>query len=513
MPPTFRDLGVPADLAAVLDQRGIAAPFPVQAATLPDALAGRDIAGKAPTGSGKTLAFGIPLVVRATHGRPRRPHTLVLAPTRELAAQIEGELRPLAAVRGLTVAAFYGGVGFGKQLTALRKGVDIAVACPGRLADLVQRRECRLDEVDLVVIDEADRMADMGFLPEVRRLLDQVRPDRQTLLFSATLDDDVALLVRHYQQDPARHEVGAIDQGPDRTEHHFWHARDDERVDLTARLVRHHGPTIVFCRTKRRADRVTRQLDKAGVSAAAIHGDRSQAQRERALDAFTRGKVEALVATDVAARGIHVTDVACVIHYDLPGDDKDYVHRSGRTGRAGATGTVISLVGGEHRKAATRIQRTLKLDTATVQPDLTAMAVLVAPVPGQRSESHLDAAPARKPRPDQGGARSYGDRDRDRPRTGGPHRNGGKPGSKPYGKPGRPKTGARAGGPSNGSSSYGGSANASSNGANGSNGGPRNGAGPRPKNRSGRPGGSGGAGGPGGSRKPGGHRKGGPRPR
>ena len=451
MPPTFRDLGVPADLAAVLDQRGITAPFPVQAATLPDALAGRDIAGKAPTGSGKTLAFGIPLVVRATHGRPRRPHALVLAPTRELAAQIESELRPLAAVRGLTVAAFYGGVGFGKQLTVLRKGVDIAVACPGRLADLVQRRECRLDEIDLVVIDEADRMADMGFLPEVRRLLDQVRPDRQTLLFSATLDDDVAVLVRHYQKDPARHEVGPLHQGPDRTEHHFWHARDDERVDLTARLVRHHGPTIVFCRTKRRADRVTRQLDKAGVSAAAIHGDRSQAQRERALDAFTRGKVEALVTTDVAARGIHVTDAACVVHYDLPADDKDYVHRSGRTGRAGATGAVVSLVGGEHRKAATRLQRTLKLDAATIAPDFGGLAEVTRPAPTERRASHLDESPGRRARPSQGGPRSYDDR----PRAGGPRRNGGKPGSKPYGKPGRPKAGARAGGPSNGSSSYG----------------------------------------------------------
>ena len=259
------------------------------------------------------------------------------------------------------------------------------------------------------------------------------------------------MLVRHYQKDPARHEVGPLHQGPDRTEHHFWHARDDERVDLTARLVRHHGPTIVFCRTKRRADRVTRQLDKAGVSAAAIHGDRSQAQRERALDAFTRGKVEALVATDVAARGIHVTDVACVVHYDLPADDKDYVHRSGRTGRAGATGAVVSLVGGEHRKAATRLQRTLKLDAATIAPDFGGLAEVTRPAPTERRASHLDESPGRRARPSQGGPRSYDDR----PRAGGPRRNGGKPGSKPYGKPGRPKAGARAGGPSNGSAADG----------------------------------------------------------
>ncbi len=413
---TFRELGVPADLAALLDQRGISHPFPVQSATLPDALAGRDVCGKAPTGSGKTLAFGIPLVVRATQGRPRRPHALVLAPTRELAAQIEGELRPLAALRRLTVASFYGGVGFGKQLTALRQGVDIAVACPGRLADLVQRGDVRLDEVDLVVIDEADRMADMGFLPEVKRLLDQVRPDRQTLLFSATLDGDVDVLIRRYQDDPGRHEAEPIDQGPDRTEHHFWHTADHERVDLTARLVRGHGPTIVFCRTKRRADRLTRQLTTAGVSAAAIHGDRSQPQRERALQAFAKGKVEALVATDVAARGIHVTDVACVIHFDPPADEKDYVHRSGRTGRAGASGTVVSLVGGEHRKTVSRMQRKLGLGTSgPVTPDLADFPAVPAPEPG--AVKTFDADGPSNQRRGNGPKRPY----RDGPRPGGTH--------------------------------------------------------------------------------------------
>ena len=433
---TFRELGVPADLATLLDQRGITAPFPVQSATLPDALAGRDVCGKAPTGSGKTLAFGIPLVVRSTQGRPRRPHALVLAPTRELAAQIESELRPLAALRKQTVASFYGGVGFGKQLTALRKGVDIAVACPGRLADLVQRRECRLDEVDLVVIDEADRMADMGFLPEVKRLLDQVRPDRQTLLFSATLDNDVDVLIRRYQQNPARHEAEAIHQGPDRTSHHFWHSSDHEKVDLTARLVRGHGPTIVFTRTKRRADRLTKQLANAGVTAAAIHGDRSQPQRERALQAFTRGKVEALVATDVAARGIHVTDVACVIHFDPPADEKDYVHRSGRTGRAGASGTVVSLIGGEHRKTASRMQRKLGLGTSgPVEPDLAEFPPVPAPAPGTAPKPFDPVGPSNQRRGNGGPKRSH---------TGGPHQGGPR-------RPGGPRkatAGASAGGPS-----------------------------------------------------------------
>ena len=421
---TFRDLGVPADLTALLDERGITSPFPVQAATLPDAMAGRDVCGKAPTGSGKTLAFGIPLVTRATKGRPRRPHALVLAPTRELAAQIESELRPLAALRKMAVASFYGGVGFGKQLAALRNGVDIAVACPGRLADLVQRGDVRLDEVDLVVLDEADRMADMGFLPEVKRLLDQVRPDRQTLLFSATLDNDVDVLIRRYQQNPARHEAEALDTGPDRTVHHFWHSSDHEKVDLTARLVRGHGPTIVFCRTKRRADRLTRQLTNAGITAAAIHGDRSQPQRERALQAFTTGKVEALVATDVAARGIHVTDVACVVHFDPPADEKDYVHRSGRTGRAGASGTVVSLIGGEHRKTASRMQRKLGLGTnGPVNPDLTDFPAVPAPAPGTAPKPFDPAGPSNQrrgkgpKRPYSGGAHKGGAR-----RPGGPRK-------------------------------------------------------------------------------------------
>jgi superfamily II DNA/RNA helicase len=392
--PSFRDLGVSADIAGRLADRGITEPFPVQAATLKPALAGRDVCGKAPTGSGKTLAFGIPVVERVGEGRHRRPRALILAPTRELAAQIEAELKPLAKLRKRSVASFYGGVGFGKQLDALKRGVDIAVACPGRLADLVQRRDISLEDVDLVVVDEADRMADMGFLPEVKRLLDQVQPDRQTLLFSATLDGDVDVLVRRYQHEPVRHEVVATEEHEDRTEHLFWKAEQNKRVDLTARLVRKHGSTIVFCRTKRRADRLTRQLGQAGVSAAAIHGDRTQPQRERALASFSGGRVEALVATDVAARGIHVTDVACVVHFDLPGDDKDYVHRSGRTGRAGATGTVVTLVGQEQQGDAKKLQRRLGFERGTHQPDEGRLAT----TPLER-RSAPTAAPKRRPKP------------------------------------------------------------------------------------------------------------------
>jgi superfamily II DNA/RNA helicase len=341
---TFPDLGVSADLTAVLAQRGITEPFPIQAATIAAGLAGRDVCGRAPTGSGKTLAFGIPLAERISRARVARPRALVLAPTRELAAQIEGELAPLLRVHKRSVSTFYGGTSFTPQLKILRRGVDVAVGCPGRIADLVRRGNMILDEVEIVVLDEADRMADMGFLPEVRRLLDQVRPDRQTLLFSATLDGDVDVIIRNYQHDPIRCEVENEADAGERTTHLFVETSRDRRIAKTAELVAAHGSTVVFCRTKHGADRLARQLSTAGVRAVAIHGDRSQSQRERALASFAAGQAQALVATDVAARGIHVDDVGLVIHFDPPGDAKDYVHRSGRTGRAGADGVVVSFV-------------------------------------------------------------------------------------------------------------------------------------------------------------------------
>jgi len=373
--PTFHSLGAPAPVVARLEARGIVHPSPVQALALPDALAGRDVCGKAPTGSGKTIAFAIPLVARLHGGRaqPKRPRGLVLVPTRELAAQVAAEVRDLAGPKGPSVATFYGGVGFGDQLRALRRGVDIAVACPGRLADLVQRGEIRLDNVGFVVIDEADRMADMGFLPVVRTLLDGVRPDRQTLLFSATLDGDVDVLVRHYQRQPVRHEVaGDVDAPQNR--HIFWKTDGAERVDLAAEVVNREWPAVVFTRTKHGADRLVKQLTTRGVSAAAIHGDRSQAQRDRALAAFVSGRVQALVATDVAARGIHVDDVAAVVHYDLPGSEKDYVHRSGRTGRAGAAGIVVSLIDRTLAPAGEDLQRKLGFERRLHRPDIAALA-------------------------------------------------------------------------------------------------------------------------------------------
>jgi superfamily II DNA/RNA helicase len=346
---SFSELGVSAELVVALEARGITAPFPVQTATIADGLAGHDLCVEAPTGSGKTLAFGIPLVARVGRAAPKRPRALVLAPTRELAAQISAELAPLATTRRKRVLAVYGGVGYEQQLRALRRGVEILVACPGRLQDLVDRAAVVLDQIEIVVIDEADRMADMGFLPVVRKLIDRTPSTRQTLLFSATLDGDISALTTGYQRDPRRHTVAAAAGQEQKLEHRFVDLEPGALVDHTAELIRAEGPTIVFCRTRHRADRISKQLRAAGIEAAAIHGGLSQNKRDQTLARFKAARLSAIVATDVAARGVHVDDVACVVHFDLPADAKTYVHRSGRTGRAGATGTVVSLVTREQR--------------------------------------------------------------------------------------------------------------------------------------------------------------------
>jgi superfamily II DNA/RNA helicase len=406
LPVTFTDLGVSADITSRLAERGITEPFPIQEGTIPVALTGRDVCGRAPTGSGKTLAFGIPLVTRVGRARPGWPRALVLAPTRELAAQIERELTPLAATRQRKVAAVYGGVGFGSQLAALRKGADIVVATPGRLADLIEQGRIHLGEVEIVVVDEADRMADMGFLPEVRRLLDRVRPDRQTYLFSATLDGEVDVLIKNYQRKPLRHEVASPEGEEDLREHLFWKTDRARRVEVTSQIIARRGSTVVFCRTKRGADRLARQLGQSGLTVAAIHGDRSQGQREKALAAFSGGRVQALIATDVAARGIHVDDIACVLHFDPPEDEKTYVHRSGRTGRAGAGGTVLSLVCEDNGAAVRNIQRRLGFPTRFSEPNVAALAAAdvpfrpatrphPGPASGERTRSERGAKPER----------------------------------------------------------------------------------------------------------------------
>ena len=380
-PLTFAELGVPASIVTALARRDITKPFEIQTATLADALAGRDICGRAPTGSGKTIAFGIPLVAGAGRGAPGRPRSLVLAPTRELAEQIATEIRTFAGP--VRIAVVYGGVGYGTQLQALRRGVDILVACPGRLEDLIAQGAVKLSEVERVVLDEADRMADMGFMPVVRRLLDQTASPRQTMLFSATLDGDVAKLTRDYQRDPVRHEVG--EETPDITAatHVFWNVARADRPAVTAEAVDAAWPAIVFCRTRHGSDRLAKQLGNAGLQVATIHGGRSQNQRTRALADFSSGRVHALVASDVAARGIHVAGVASVIHFDVPEDSKMYVHRSGRTARAGLGGVVLTLVQPDQVREMRQVQRQVGLNEPFTAPDAKALRAL-APAPARR---------------------------------------------------------------------------------------------------------------------------------
>jgi superfamily II DNA/RNA helicase/cold shock CspA family protein len=372
---------VSADINARLHKLGITSPLPIQTATIPAALAGRDICGKAPTGSGKTLAFGMPIVANMAQSRPRRPRALILVPTRELASQVHAVLASLLGRDGQRVVSIFGGTGYRDQCRALHKGVNVVVACPGRLEDLIERGDVMLDDVTTVVLDEADRMSDMGFLPAVRRLLDQTSANRQVLLFSATIGREVEGIIRSYQHDPVRVAIETAEEEKGDVTHHFWRVDRADRVAITAKLVSQHGRAFVFCRTKRGADRVVRQLQAQGVRAVPMHGDRTQGQRERALDSFAKGKADALVATDVVARGIHVDDLPCVVHFDPPADHTDYVHRSGRTGRAGRTGTVVSLVTDEQRKEIQGVQRALGMEQGLLAPFSTPMPTLSAVAP------------------------------------------------------------------------------------------------------------------------------------
>ncbi len=408
MSPTFAQLGVPDSICSALAQRGITEPFEIQTATLADTLSGRDVCGRAPTGSGKTLAFGIPLVAATERAEPKRPRALVLAPTRELAEQITLEIQSFAGP--VRVHAVYGGVGYEGQIRALRRGVEILVACPGRLEDLISSRHVDLSAVDRVVLDEADRMADMGFMPAVRRLLDQTAESRQTVLFSATLDGDVAKLTRDYQNDPTRHEVG--DETPDITaaHHTFWKVAKADRAGVTSQAVNAVWPAIIFCRTRHGSDRLAKQLGREGVQAETIHGGRSQRQRSRALNDFSKGRVQALVATDVAARGIHVDGVALVVHYDPPEDHKAYVHRSGRTARAGESGIVLSLAQSDQMRDLRRMQRAVGIDVDFTEPDAGGLRQLALKPNPELVAGHEPEPETARPRPQR--SRSEG-----RPRT------------------------------------------------------------------------------------------------
>ena len=473
---TFRELGIPGPLVSALAQRGIETPFAIQARALPDALAGRDVLGRAQTGSGKTLAFGLAMLSRlAGAGGPRRekaPRGLVLVPTRELAQQVADVLTPLGQAIGVTVTTVYGGAPLGRQVERLRRGVDIVVATPGRLIDLLERHACSLGQIEITVIDEADHMADLGFLPAVSRILDETPSDGQRMLFSATLDRDVDRLVTGYLNDPALHAVAAsTEPGAVAADHRVFIMPAEDKVTIATEIAARPDRTLFFVRTKHGADRLAKQLTRAGVPAAAIHGNLNQNQRQRALNAFTAGHPRVLVATDVAARGLDIDDVGLVVHFDPPNDHKDYLHRSGRTARAGASGTVLALVDPAQVRDVARLH-----DAAGVTPishkvqsgheavrEIATSGIPVPPPP-------VDARPAVPAR----GARPAGGRSS---RGGGSRGAAASRGSAPYSRSSRGGSSYNTG--SRGGASYSTSSDSGSSYGGSSRGGPQSGGAPR----------------------------------
>ncbi|MGC0413175.1 superfamily II DNA/RNA helicase [Streptomyces sp. SAI-195] len=353
----FADLDMPGELLAALGSAGVTVPFPIQAATLPNSLAGRDVLGRGRTGSGKTLAFGLALLARTAGQRAeaRQPLGLILVPTRELAQQVTDALTPYARSVKLRLATVVGGMSIGRQASALRGGAEVVVATPGRLKDLIDRGDCRLNQVSITVLDEADQMADMGFMPQVTALLDQVRPEGQRMLFSATLDRNVDLLVRRYLTDPVVHSVDPSAGAVTTMEHHVLHVHGADKHAATTEIAARDGRVIMFLDTKHAVDRLTQDLLNSGVRAAALHGGKSQPQRTRTLAQFKTGHVTVLVATNVAARGIHVDNLDLVVNVDPPTDHKDYLHRGGRTARAGESGSVVTLVTPSQRRDMVRL--------------------------------------------------------------------------------------------------------------------------------------------------------------
>jgi superfamily II DNA/RNA helicase len=389
---TFQDLGLRAELVDALAAQGIDAPFAIQAATIEDALAGRDVCGKARTGSGKTLAFGLPMLQNVENAIPGHPKALVLVPTRELAKQVVDVLKPIGKAVGARVCAFYGGTSMEKQIKNLTKHIEIAVATPGRLIDLLERGEIYLDAISILAVDEADRMADMGFLPQVEWVMRKVSDDRQTLLFSATLDREVDVLVRRYMTDPVLHEVVSDTQTVEEMTHRFLKVHELDRVKVLAAIANGVSRTMVFVRTKRGADKLVSQLKREGVNAAAIHGDLRQSAREKALRDFQADEHGVLVATDVAARGIHVDDVDVVVHYDPPEEQKSYTHRSGRTARAGNEGIVVTFVLWDQELDVDKLQRRLGMREPIIEvfsndPRLADLVTLDGPAPKRKKVS------------------------------------------------------------------------------------------------------------------------------
>ncbi len=402
---TFGELGVPEPLVGALRRMGIEHPLPIQSASLPDSLGGRDVLGRGRTGSGKTLAFALPTVaalMRSTIDRqPRRPRALILVPTRELATQVAATFAPLAEAAELRVTTIYGGVGQNPQVAALSRGVDIVVACPGRLEDLIAQRHCRLDAVEVTVLDEADHMADLGFLPVVRRLLDATPTSGQRLLFSATLDNGVGLLVNRYMHDPVTRAVDPPVAPVTTMVHHFLHVSSGDKAELVSTLASGTGRSLLFTRTKHAAKKLAAQLTKSGIPAADLQGNLSQNARERNLAAFASGEIRVLVATDIAARGIHVDDVELVVHVDPPAEHKAFLHRSGRTARAGASGTVITVITPDQQRDARALAR-----DAGIKPQITAVTPhheLVEELVGDRAPFvEWTPPPVPAPRPPRG---------------------------------------------------------------------------------------------------------------
>ncbi|MBE1498068.1 superfamily II DNA/RNA helicase [Amycolatopsis lexingtonensis] len=443
---TFAELGLPTPLVAALASQGVTEPFPIQAATLPHTLAGRDVLGRGRTGSGKTYGFVLPVLTRLAAGptrrKPGRPRALILAPTRELATQIEASILPLAKPLGLKATTIFGGVSANPQITKLRDGVDIVVACPGRLADHMRSGHVKLDAVEITVLDEADHMADLGFLPEVRRIMDATPERGQRLLFSATLDNGVDVLVKRFMDDPVTHSVDSAQSPVSTMEHHVLHLEETHRLPVLVDLTAAPGRTLVFTRTKSRAKALTRKLVASGVPAVELHGNLGQNARTRNLEAFSSGTAKTLVATDIAARGIHVDDVRLVIHADPPVEHKAYLHRSGRTARAGASGTVVTLMTDAQVRDVRDLTRKAGIKPTTTQlgPGHPLLAELA---PGERTFSKAPAVDNRPKKVTASGAAPGGGRGRrgaapkenrggqqartrreDQPRSGGSRRSG-----------------------------------------------------------------------------------------
>jgi superfamily II DNA/RNA helicase len=413
---TFDQLGLPQPLLAALSDAGIKEPFPIQAATLPDALAGKDVLGRAQTGSGKTLAFGLALLTQLQDGRakPKRPRALILVPTRELALQVSDALSPLARSLGLWCRAAVGGMSFVKQAEALRRGVDLLIATPGRLSDHVRQGTCMLHDVLYTAIDEADQMADMGFLPQVREIMDLTDPAGQRLLFSATLDGDVDQLIKQYMNKPVIHSVAPATASVTTMDHHVLMVSREDKAAVVAEVAAREGRTIMFVRTKHHVDRLASRLRSIGVNAGALHGGKAQGARTRVLGEFKDGHTQVLVATDVAARGIHVDGISLVVHVDPPADSKDYLHRAGRTARAGQSGTVITLVTHDQRNGMRRLTERagVRAHNVKVRPgDAELIRITGARIPSGEPVPESPAPAVRPKSPRAGGFRSGGSRE------------------------------------------------------------------------------------------------------